>query len=118
MSASVCPNHPPGHVWDNGLNCRWCDATRTPAEAIVSGLASRRGGNEEAARTLLGAYRAEVLASEGAVVEGWPGELGYLRALITALNKAVQMNNVQAAQRLLAVYQHNHGQPAEAEATR
>lgn len=59
MSTSICPNHPPGHVWDNGLACRWCDATRTPGEAIVSGLASRRGGDRDSARALLDAYRAE-----------------------------------------------------------
>jgi hypothetical protein len=62
MSYTDCPNHPPGHVWDNGLTCRWCDATRTPEEAILSGLASRRGGTADSARILLDAYRAGVLA--------------------------------------------------------
>lgn len=61
MTYTDCPNHPPGHVWDNGLTCRWCDATRTPGEAIVSGLASRRGGTEDSARVLLDAYRSGVL---------------------------------------------------------
>jgi hypothetical protein len=45
MSVSDCLNNP-WHEWGNGLTCRWCAATRTPAEAIVSGLASRRGGTE------------------------------------------------------------------------
>jgi hypothetical protein len=56
----ICTNNP-WHDWD-GLTCRWCDATRTPAEAIVSGLASRRGGTEDAAKALLDAHRSEVLA--------------------------------------------------------
>lgn len=60
----------------------------------------------------------EVPAADGATAEAWPGELGYLRALITSLTKAVEAENFQAAQRLLAVYQHNHGQPAGAEAAR
>ena len=58
----VCPINPPGHDWANGLVCRWCDATRTVGEAIVEGLASRRGGDERSARVLLDAHRAEVLA--------------------------------------------------------
>jgi hypothetical protein len=53
----ICTNNP-WHDWD-GLTCRWCDATRTPAEAIVSGLASRRGGTEDAAKALLDAHHAE-----------------------------------------------------------
>ena len=60
MSA-FCPINPPGHDWDNGLTCR-CGATRTAAEAIESGLASRRGGDETAARSLTDAHRSEVLA--------------------------------------------------------
>lgn len=116
MSYSPCLNHPPGHIWDNGLNCRWCDATRTPCEAIESGLASRRGGSRDAARELLDAYRAEVLAEVG---EAWPGELGHLRALVTALSKAVlEAEDLKAAQRLLAVYEQNHGQAARAEGDR
>lgn len=61
MTATVCPINPPGHDWQNGLSCHWCDATRTPGEAIVSGLASRRGGTLDGARELLDAYRAEIL---------------------------------------------------------
>ena len=57
MSAA-CPF---GHDWDNSLVCRLCPATRTPEEAILSGLASRRGGSETSARTLLDAYRIGVL---------------------------------------------------------
>lgn len=66
-------------------------------------------------RDALDAHRAEVLAEVG---EAWPGELGHLRALTTSLTKAVEAENFQAAQRLLAVYQHNHGQPAGTEAAR
>lgn len=62
MTFTVCPINPPGHDWQNGLSCRWCEATRTPGEAIVSGLASRRGGNEAAAQALLAGHRAHVLA--------------------------------------------------------
>jgi len=58
--AQACTNNP-WHEWGNGLTCRWCDATRTPAEAIVSGLASRRGGTEAAAQALVDAHRAETL---------------------------------------------------------
>ena len=60
--AMVCPVNPPGHDWQNGLSCRWCSATRTAEQAIVSGLASRRGGDEESARRLLATFRADVLA--------------------------------------------------------
>lgn len=60
--AMVCPVNPPGHDWQNGLSCRWCPATRTAEQAIVSGLASRRGGDEESARRLLATFRADVLA--------------------------------------------------------
>jgi hypothetical protein len=62
VSGTVCPVNPPGHDWQNGLTCNWCWGTRTPEQAIVSGLASRRGGDEESARRLLAAYRASVLA--------------------------------------------------------
>lgn len=58
--AVLCPVNPIGHEWD-GLGCRWCPATRTPGEAIVSGLASQRGGNRDSARALLDAHRAQVL---------------------------------------------------------
>ena len=61
MNATVCPINPPGHDWEAGLSCRWCDATRTPGEAVLSGLASVRGWSREAARAVLDAYRAEVL---------------------------------------------------------
>lgn len=59
MNAVLCPVNPIGHEW-NALACRWCPATRTAAEAIVSGLASRRGGDEDTARALLGTHRTEV----------------------------------------------------------
>ncbi|MFC8424004.1 hypothetical protein ACFUN7_24520 [Streptomyces sp. NPDC057236] len=62
MSATVCSVNPPGHDWQNGLTCRWCHATRTVTEAILSQLSSRRGGNPADARELLDAYRAGVLA--------------------------------------------------------
>ncbi|MFF7837619.1 hypothetical protein ACFZC6_02100 [Streptomyces ossamyceticus] len=55
----LCPVNPIGHEWD-GLGCRWCPATRTAGEAIVSGLAGRRGGTLDGARKLLDSYRAEV----------------------------------------------------------
>lgn len=69
MSNAVCPVNRLTHDWNNGLACRWCDATRTSGEAIVSGLASRRGGTEDSARALLDAYRAEVLAEAAAAPE-------------------------------------------------
>ncbi|WP_405960751.1 hypothetical protein OG235_27690 [Streptomyces sp. NBC_00024] len=62
MNATVCPINPPGHDWQAGLACRWCDATRTPSEAVLSGLASVRGWSREAARAVRDAHRAEVLA--------------------------------------------------------
>lgn len=62
MIATICPINPPGHDWQNGLSCRWCTETRTPEDAILSGLASRRGGTREAARVLLDAYTAQVRA--------------------------------------------------------
>lgn len=65
MTAAVCSVNPPGHDWQNGLSCRWCQETRTPEEAILSQLASRRGGNEAAARMLLDAYRITVLTKAG-----------------------------------------------------
>jgi hypothetical protein len=55
----ICTNNP-WHDFAGGLACRWCDATRTPGEAIVSGLANRRGGRKDAAKVLLDAHRAEV----------------------------------------------------------
>lgn len=61
MNATVCPINPPGDDWEAGLSCRWCDATRTPGEAVLSGLASVRGWSREAARAVRDAYRAEVL---------------------------------------------------------
>ncbi|MEV4861511.1 hypothetical protein [Streptomyces ossamyceticus] len=63
----ICTNNP-WHDWD-GLTCRWCDATRTAGEAIVSGLASRRGGSEDAAQALLAAHRAEVLGDAADLFE-------------------------------------------------
>ncbi len=66
----LCPVNPIGHEWD-GLGCRWCPATRTPGEAIVSGLASRRGGDRDSARTLLNAHRAEILAEAKTEVVAW-----------------------------------------------
>ncbi|HSE05919.1 MAG TPA: hypothetical protein VLK35_17355 [Methylomirabilota bacterium] len=68
--AVLCPVNPIGHQW-NGLGCRWCPAARTPAEAIVSGLASRRGGDRGSACTLLDAYRAEILAEAKIEVVAW-----------------------------------------------
>lgn len=67
MTATICPINPPGHDWQNGLDCRWCDATRTPEEAILSGLASRRGGDSASARALLDAYTTTLLAELAAV---------------------------------------------------
>jgi ferredoxin len=61
MNVSICPINPPGHDWENGLTCRWCNATRTTSEAIVSQLASRRGGNPKDARALRNAFAADVL---------------------------------------------------------
>jgi hypothetical protein len=52
------------------------------------------------------------------VVEAWPGELGHLRALVAALNGAVQANNWRAVERLLAVFYSTHGRPAGTEASR
>jgi hypothetical protein len=69
VNAAICPLNPPGHDWRNGLVCYWCRATRTPAEAIVSGLASRRGGDEDSARRLLDAYRAESFAEGARLIE-------------------------------------------------
>ncbi|MFF7553625.1 hypothetical protein ACFZA9_12145 [Streptomyces olivaceus] len=71
MSATVCSVNPPGHYWQNGLVCRWCEATRTPAEAIVSGLASRRGGDETSAQNLVDAYRAQILAEAKVETVDW-----------------------------------------------
>lgn len=68
--AVLCPVNPIGHEWD-GLGCRWCPATRTPAEAIVSGLASRRGGDRGSACALLEAYRAALLAEAKIEVVAW-----------------------------------------------
>ena len=62
-SAATCPTNPPGHDWQNGLTCRWCQAARTAAEAIVSGLASRRGGDETSAQKLVDALSAEASAA-------------------------------------------------------
>lgn len=61
MNATVCPINPPGHDWEAGLSCRWCDATRTPGEAVLSGLASVRGWSREAARAVRDAHRAQAL---------------------------------------------------------
>lgn len=71
MNAIVCPLNPPGHDWQAGLSCRWCDATRTPSEAVLSGLASVRGWSREAARAVRDAYRAEVLAEAKTEVVAW-----------------------------------------------
>lgn len=71
MNVTVCPINPPGHDWQNGLSCLWCKATRTPHDAIVSGLASRRGGTEDAAHALLAAYRAETVAERDAEIVRW-----------------------------------------------
>jgi hypothetical protein len=58
-STWICTNNP-WHDFAGGLTCRWCDATRTAGEAIVSGLASSRGGTEDAAKALLDAHHTEV----------------------------------------------------------
>lgn len=60
------------------------------------------------------AYDAELLTANDITGEAWPGELGHLRALLAALNAAVQMNDLRAAQRLLAVHYTNHGRPQPA----
>lgn len=87
MSDAVCPVNRLHHDWQNGLTCRWCSATRTPAEAIVSGLASRRGGDEDSARALLDAHRAAVLAADG---QAYDGELAMLRGLARTLRVVVR----------------------------
>ncbi|CAL9371794.1 hypothetical protein [Streptomyces sp. enrichment culture] len=69
--AATCPTNPPGHDWQNGLTCRWCPATRTPTEAILSGLASRRGGDETSAQKLLDAHRAGILAEAKVETVDW-----------------------------------------------
>lgn len=71
MNATVCPINPPGHGWEAGLSCRWCDATRTPSEAVLSGLASVRGWSREAARAVRDAHRAEILAEAKTEVVAW-----------------------------------------------
>jgi hypothetical protein len=68
-TSPICPINPPGHDWQNSLTCRWCDATRTPGQAIVSGLASRRGGTEGSAQALLDADRANLLHQAAESVE-------------------------------------------------
>ncbi|MEU1273066.1 hypothetical protein [Streptomyces sp. NPDC005799] len=93
MSATICPINPPGHDWQAGLVCRWCDATRTPGEAILSGLASVRGWTPEAARVVRDAYRAEVLASDG---QAYASELAMLRTLIRTVRVAVRNNDWDA----------------------
>lgn len=82
MTAETCPVNPPGHDWDNGLTCRWCEATRTAAEAIVSGLASRRGGDEESALRLLAAFRAE----DRPAGDAWADEVVRLEARVRRMS--------------------------------
>jgi hypothetical protein len=101
MSATICPINPPGHDWQNGLACRWCDATRTPEEAILSQLASRRGGNDTAARALLDAYTARKLADLG---EQYPGELAALRGFTRALRPAARYGDLAEVQKLIAAH--------------
>ncbi|MDX2841450.1 hypothetical protein PV377_21160 [Streptomyces ipomoeae] len=104
MNTTVCPNNPPGHDWDNGLTCRWCDATRTPGEAIVSGLASRRGGTKEAAKALLDAHRAEVLREALEAVEGeqlhddtnHPEDKAYRQAIDDAVTAVSRLAGAEA----------------------
>lgn len=67
---NACSVNPTGHEWD-GLACRWCDVTRTAGEAIVSGLASRRGGDEVTAHVLLDAHRAEALTEVADLFESY-----------------------------------------------
>jgi hypothetical protein len=71
VNVTTCPINPPGHDWQNGLTCRWCDATRTAAEAILSGLASRRGGDEDSARALLDTHRTENLTEGIDALSKW-----------------------------------------------
>ncbi|MEV7140709.1 hypothetical protein [Streptomyces tauricus] len=90
MSAIDCPVNPLGHDWNNGLACRYCPATRTPGEAIVSGLASRRGGTEEAARALLASVREEVLAEAGAAHSGSGQARGRIHAMFPILDSPAE----------------------------
>lgn len=101
MSATVCPINPPGHDWQAGLTCRWCQATRTPGEAILSGLASVRGWSPDAARTVRDAYRAEVLAADD---EAYDGELAMLRGLVATI-RAVVGNDSSAEKQAAEVRQ-------------
>lgn len=98
-----------GHDWNNSLVCRLCPATRTPEEAILAGLASRRGGDEASARTLLDAYRigvltevtawlvkkARVFRSAGGSVRA--AQADAIAALASKVGRgAVRANNLQA----------------------
>lgn len=69
MNATTCTVNPPGHDWQAGLSCRWCPATRTPEEAILSGLASVRGWSDEAAESVRDAYRAQVFNEAAAILQ-------------------------------------------------
>lgn len=101
MSATVCPINPPGHDWQNGLTCRWCHATRTVTQAILSQLSSRRGGNPADAQRLLNAYRAQVLAEATAAGEAYPGELAMLHGLIATLTAVAEHGDLNDVRKLL-----------------
>ena len=90
----LCPVNPIGHEWD-GLGCSWCPATRTPAEAIVSGLASRRGGDRGNARTLLDAYRAEALREAADLFEQ-AGRIVLDGGIMTAAEAADHLRDLAA----------------------
>lgn len=104
MSTMTCPTNPPGHNWQAGLTCRWCHATRTPGEAVLSGLASVRGWTPEAARTVRDAYRAEVLAAHG---EAYDGQLVMLTGLVATLQAVVEHGDLAEVRKLLA--EHDRG---------
>lgn len=99
MNATACPNNPPGHHWQAGLTCRWCHTTRTPGEAVLSGLASVRGWTPEAARTVRDAYRAEVLAADG---QAYDGQLVMLTGLVATLNAVAEHGDLTEVRKLLA----------------
>lgn len=104
MSATVCPVNPPGHDWENGLTCRWCWDTRTVAEAILSQLSSRRGGDPASAQSLLDAYQAEVLAEDG---QAYPGELAMLHGLIATLTAVAEHGDLKDVRKLLEEHKHD-----------
>ncbi|MEU9333194.1 hypothetical protein AB0D49_08510 [Streptomyces sp. NPDC048290] len=111
--STVCLINPPGHDWANALACRWCASTRSAGEAIVSGLSSRRGGDENSARALLDAHRAEVLAADG---QAYVGELAMLSGLVATLTAVVEHGDLDDVRKLLAEHRADDAQ-ARAEAS-